>query len=60
MDVKQIKTFMRIAEVGSVRAASDRLRIAQLALSRHIKLLEQEVGISLFHRAVSGMELTRA
>ena len=36
MDLKQIKTFMCIAEVGSVRAASDRLRIAQLALSRHI------------------------
>ena len=60
MDVKQIKTFMCIAEVGSVRAASDRLRIAQLALSRHIKLLEQEVGSSLFQRAVSGMELARA
>ena len=34
MDLKQIKTFMCIAEVGSIKAASDRLRIAQLALSR--------------------------
>ena len=41
MDLKQIKTFMRIAEVVSLRAASACLRIAQPALSRHVKLLEQ-------------------
>ena len=59
-DLKQIKTFMCIADVGSSRAASDRLRIAQPALSRQIKLLEHEVGVSLFDRAVRGMKLTLA
>ncbi len=58
MDLKQLKTFIAVAESGSLSRASDRLHIVQPALSRHIKLLEQEVGVSLFSRHVRGMELT--
>ena len=58
MDIKQIKTFIIVAETGSLSAASDRLRLAQPALSRHIKLLEHEIGVQLFARHVRGMTLT--
>lgn len=58
MDLKQLKTFIAVAESGSLSRASDRLHIVQPALSRHIKLLEHEVGVSLFSRHVRGMELT--
>jgi len=58
MDIKQLKTFICVAETGSLSAASDRLRLAQPALSRQIKLLEHEVGVQLFERHVRGMTLT--
>lgn len=60
MDIKQLKTFICVAESGSLSRASDRMRIAQPALSRQIKLLEHEVGVSLFDRHVRGMDLTEA
>lgn len=60
MDLKQLKTFICVAESGSLSRASDRLRIAQPALSRQIKLLEHQVGVPLFNRHVRGMELTEA
>lgn len=58
MDLKQLKTFIRVAETGSLSKASDRLRLAQPALSRHIRMLESEVGLDLFVRHGRGMELT--
>jgi LysR family nitrogen assimilation transcriptional regulator len=60
MDIKQLKTFIRVAETGSLSAASDRLRLAQPALSRQIKLLEQSIGLQLFVRHGRGMQLTDA
>ena len=60
MDLKQLKTFIRVAETGSLSKASDRLRLAQPALSRHIKLLEQAVRAPLFVRSGRGMLLTDA
>lgn len=60
MDLRQLKTFICVAESGSLSRASDRLRIAQPALSRQIKLLEHHVGVPLFERHIRGMELTEA
>ena len=60
MDIKQLKTFICVAETGSLSAASDRLRLAQPALSRQIKLLEHKTGAQLFHRTVKGMTLTES
>ncbi len=60
MDLKRLRTFIRVAEDGSLSKASDRLRLAQPALSRHIKLLEAEIGHDLFVRDGRGMQLTEA
>ena len=60
MDLKQIKTFICVAETGSLSRASDRLHTVQPALSRQIKLLEHEIGVELFTRHIRGMELTEA
>ncbi len=60
MEFKQLKTFICVAECGSISRASERLRIAQPALSRQIKLLEHTVGAELFSRHVRGMVLTEA
>jgi LysR family nitrogen assimilation transcriptional regulator len=60
MDLKQLRTFRAVAELGSLSKAADRLRTAQPALSRHIKLLEHELRVELFVRNGRGMLLTSA
>jgi DNA-binding transcriptional LysR family regulator len=42
MDLRQLRTFRCVAEFGSISKASDTLRVAQPALSRQIKLLEDD------------------
>ncbi len=58
MDTKRLGYFVRVAQDGSLTKASGVLRIAQPALSRQIRLLEEELGLSLFERTARGMQLT--
>lgn len=58
MDFRQLRTFSVVAELGSLSKAADRLRVAQPALSRQIKLLEHELRAELFVRNGRGMLLT--
>lgn len=58
MDLRQLRTFHAIAELGSLSKASDCLRVAQPALSRQVKLLEHELRTELFIRNGRGMTLT--
>ena len=60
MDVPQLRTILHVAELGSLSKAADRLRIAQPALSRQVRLLEDELGIRLFDRHGRGMVVTEA
>lgn len=60
MDLRQLNTFLQVAELGSLSKAADRLRIAQPALSRQIRLLEAELKVPLFARHGRGMALTPA
>jgi DNA-binding transcriptional LysR family regulator len=48
--LKQFNYLIRIEEGGFI-AASEKLFIAQSALSRQIKLLEEEVGFEIFDRS---------
>lgn len=60
MDLRQIRYFIRIAELGSVSKAARQLNIAQPALSRHIQNLEAEFGAQLLARTSRGVEVTEA
>lgn len=60
MDLRQLRTLLVVAEVGSLKKAADRLRIVETALSRQIRLLEAEFRTPLFRRHGRGLTPTEA
>ena len=58
MDLSQLRTLIHVAELGSLSKAADRMHIAQPALSRQMRLLEEELGVRLFVRHGRGMVIT--
>ncbi len=60
ISTRQLHYFVEIADSGSFSAASERLFIAQSALSRQVKELEGELGTLLFERTARQPRLTPA
>jgi LysR family transcriptional regulator, nitrogen assimilation regulatory protein len=60
MNMRQLRYFVSIAQAGSFNAAADALHVAQSALSRHMKELEEELGGVLFDRGTRGVALSDA
>lgn len=58
MDLRALRYFVVIAEMGNFSSASRLLHIAQPALSRQIRNLERELGASLFERTPRGLLLS--
>ncbi len=55
MDWDKLKTFHAAAQAGSLTKAAERLGLSQSAVSRHIAALEDDLGITLFHRHARGL-----
>ena len=60
MDIKQLKYFISIADLGSMTRASESLNIAQPALTQQIAKLEADLRARVFDRGTSGVKLTPA
>lgn len=60
VDLRQMECFVAVAEERSFRAAAERLHMSQPPLSRQIKLLEAELGVTLLTRNARGAVLTDA
>jgi DNA-binding transcriptional LysR family regulator len=60
IDWNLIKSFVAVAETGSLSAAARRLAASQPTLGRHIAELEQALGVTLFRRGRNGHALTEA
>lgn len=58
MEIRLLRSFLAIAEEGSITAASTRLHITQPALSRQLAQLESELGCKLFVRDKRRITLT--
>ncbi len=58
MNLLHVKQALEVAKAGSLNKASETLLIAAPNISRSIKELESELGITIFNRTQNGMELT--
>ena len=58
LDWNLIRSFVGVAETGSLSAAARKLAASQPTLGRHIAELEQALGVVLFRRGRMGYELT--
>jgi LysR family nitrogen assimilation transcriptional regulator len=59
MDSRKLRYFVTVAHLGSFSAAARSLHVAQPALSRHVRALEESLGVELLVRAARGVTLTR-
>lgn len=55
---KEIETFVRVVEFGSVTGAAKQLRIAKSAVSRRLKELETRLGVQLMTRTTRKLAQT--
>ena len=58
MDIGQLEYFLHVANTLNITRAAMRAHVSQPALSRQIRLLEQELGTKLFKRKARGVVLT--
>jgi LysR family transcriptional regulator of abg operon len=56
--LNHLRDVVAVAEHGSLRAAGRRIGVAQPAITRSIREVEQELGATLFERSAKGVRLT--
>jgi DNA-binding transcriptional LysR family regulator len=60
VELRQLATFVAVAEEGSFTRAADRLHVVQSAVSAGVRKLENELGARLFDRSTHNVKLTDA
>ncbi len=60
MEIRQLRAFIAIAELGTFTAGALRVHVTQAAISMQIRQLENELGAKLFIRAPRRVMLTEA
>lgn len=56
LDWSLLHSFLAVAETGSLSAAARATGASQPTLGRHIRALEGQLGVTLFHRTATGLE----
>ncbi|MDJ0919860.1 MAG: LysR family transcriptional regulator [Henriciella sp.] len=60
MELRQLKYFVTVAEEKNFSHAAQRLNVSQPPITRQIRKLEEELGVTLFTRTPKGADLTPA
>lgn len=58
--LRQMSAFAHIVEAGSISAAAEQLGLSKSVVSQHLKLLEDELGVTLLKRTTRRQSLTEA
>ena len=58
MELRHLRYFLAVSEASNFSKAAAQLRVAQPALSRQIRDLEEEIGVELLRRSPRGVRLT--
>lgn len=58
MDIRTMQYYLAVVREGTISAAAEALHVAQPSLSRQMKDLEEELGVSLFERGNRKITLT--
>jgi DNA-binding transcriptional LysR family regulator len=58
LDPSHLRSFLAIVRFGGYHRAAEALHLTQPAVSRHMRLLEEQLGAPLFVRRGRGVELT--
>ncbi|WP_074123195.1 LysR family transcriptional regulator [Bradyrhizobium sp. AS23.2] len=58
MKLNEIRTFVTVAQTGSVQAAARQLHMTQSVVSRLVQRLERDLGATLFDRQSKPLALT--
>src|ERR1700759_4110008 len=60
LELRDLRTFLAVAEEGSFTRASQRLHVVQSAVSAGVRTLERELGVTLFDRSTHRVALSEA
>lgn len=60
LDAKELRMFMAVVRIGSIRGAAEHVNVAPSVVSRQIAETERKIGLPLFERNARGMALTEA
>ncbi|WP_225094832.1 LysR family transcriptional regulator [Streptomyces sp. CoH27] len=60
IDTRLLRSFLAVAEEGSLTRATERVFVSQPALTKQVRQLESQLGVRLFDRSRTGMALTDA
>lgn len=56
--IAPLRTFVKVAEVGSFAAAADALDLSPQLVGKHVQSLEQHLGVRLLNRTTRKQSLT--